>query len=71
VTLGSWRVKEQRGDLANFDVIRFGRTAGSGVTAVVKECASAGATWWVEYVMTGNSTLEQTRSRIREGPPRP
>lgn len=64
-------VKGQRGDVENFDIIRFGRTADSRDTAVVKECASAGATWWVEYVMTGDSTLEQTRARIRQGPPRP
>jgi hypothetical protein len=25
----------------------------------------------VEYVMTGDSSLEQTRERIRQGPPRP
>ena len=64
-------VEGERGDVEHFDVIRFGRTADPGDGAMVRQCADAGATWWVEYVMPGDSSLEQTRARIRLGPPRP
>ena len=54
----------------DFDIIRFGQTQGPDDVAAVRECAQAGATWWCEYIYTANTTLDDTRARIRQGPPR-
>jgi hypothetical protein len=37
----------------------------------VEACAEAGATWWLEYIMTWDTSLEGARERLRKGPPRP
>jgi hypothetical protein len=37
----------------------------------VEACAEAGATWWLEYVFTEDTSLEGARERLRKGPPRP
>jgi len=63
-------IKEQRGTLDNFDVIRFGKTQDPRDTATVAACAEAGATWWIESIFTRGSSLEATRERLRLGPPR-
>jgi alkanesulfonate monooxygenase SsuD/methylene tetrahydromethanopterin reductase-like flavin-dependent oxidoreductase (luciferase family) len=63
-------IRERRPSGGGFDIVRFGQTQGPGDTAAVKECADAGATWWCEYIYTANSTLEATRARIGQGPPR-
>ena len=54
-----------------FEVIRYGRTKDPRDTGMVEACAGAGATWWVEYIYTWDSSLEATRARIHQGPPRP
>jgi alkanesulfonate monooxygenase SsuD/methylene tetrahydromethanopterin reductase-like flavin-dependent oxidoreductase (luciferase family) len=61
------RVRES---MASFDVIRFGRTTDARDTAVVSACREAGATWWMESIFTRGHSLEATRERIRQGPPR-
>jgi alkanesulfonate monooxygenase SsuD/methylene tetrahydromethanopterin reductase-like flavin-dependent oxidoreductase (luciferase family) len=53
-----------------FDFIQFGATKSAADTEKVKAYAAAGATWWIESIMTWFTPLEGARSRIREGPPR-
>ncbi len=38
--------------------------------AVVEPYVEAGATWWIERFHSGRGSLEFTRERLREGPPR-
>lgn len=63
-------IKEQRSTSEPFDVIRFGKTKDAHDTDLVAACADAGATWWIESIFTRGSSLEATRARIHEGPPR-
>ncbi|MGZ5363696.1 MAG: LLM class flavin-dependent oxidoreductase [Mycobacterium sp.] len=63
-------LSERRNAEGDFDIIRFGQTQGPSDDAAVRECAEAGATWWCEYIYTANTTLDDTRARIRQGPPR-
>jgi alkanesulfonate monooxygenase SsuD/methylene tetrahydromethanopterin reductase-like flavin-dependent oxidoreductase (luciferase family) len=63
-------IRERRGADAEFDVIRFGRTEDPHDTAMVEACTHAGATWWIEYIFTRGSSLEATRTRLHQGPPR-
>jgi alkanesulfonate monooxygenase SsuD/methylene tetrahydromethanopterin reductase-like flavin-dependent oxidoreductase (luciferase family) len=64
------RIQQMRGSGADFDIIRFGQTQNSSDTAAVKASAEAGATWWLEYIYTDNSSLDDIRARILAGPPR-
>ncbi|MGV0745882.1 LLM class flavin-dependent oxidoreductase [Mycolicibacterium sp. XJ870] len=63
-------VTKIRGETTDFDVIRFGQTAGGDDIATVAACADAGATWWMEYTFPTITTLEATRERLHAGPPR-
>jgi alkanesulfonate monooxygenase SsuD/methylene tetrahydromethanopterin reductase-like flavin-dependent oxidoreductase (luciferase family) len=63
--------RERRRSTGEFDVVRFGRTRDRRDTGVVEACAAAGATWWIDYVYTWESSLAATRARIAAGPPRP
>ena len=47
-----------------------GRPTALAMSPRCGECAEAGATWWCEYIYTANTTLDDTRARIRQGPPR-
>ena len=62
-------IREKRGADPDFDIIRFGQTKdrryGDG-----SACADAGATWWVEYIFTAKSSVQETRARLHQGPPR-
>jgi alkanesulfonate monooxygenase SsuD/methylene tetrahydromethanopterin reductase-like flavin-dependent oxidoreductase (luciferase family) len=63
-------VQEQRTGTGPFDVVKFGQTLDPGDTAQVEACAGAGATWWLESIVTWGTSLERTRERLRKGPPR-
>ncbi len=62
-------VREQRESTGPYEVIHYGMTADANDTEQVRTYAEAGATWWVESI-TVTATLEPTRERIRNGPPR-
>jgi alkanesulfonate monooxygenase SsuD/methylene tetrahydromethanopterin reductase-like flavin-dependent oxidoreductase (luciferase family) len=65
---------EQRDPALPFDLIIGGATAGTDPAAdraTVAAYAEAGATWWSEGRAPWDSTVEQVRERIRQGPPRP
>ena len=64
-------IAELRSSSAPFDVVRFGRSRGSGDSEAAQASAEAGATWWLESIYPWETTLEATRERIRLGPPRP
>jgi hypothetical protein len=63
-------LKERRGTDRGFDITRFGKTQDPRDTATVAACAEAGASWWIEYVYARGSSLEATRARLHQGPPR-
>jgi alkanesulfonate monooxygenase SsuD/methylene tetrahydromethanopterin reductase-like flavin-dependent oxidoreductase (luciferase family) len=63
-------VGERRGAGSPFDVVRFGKTRDPRDTKTVEACAEAGATWWLEYIYTWETSLEATRERLHQGPPR-
>lgn len=63
------QVRELRGSGTDFDIIRFGVTRDAGDTALVRACAEAGATWWIEDGYTQDRSLEQARRRLHQGPP--
>jgi hypothetical protein len=63
-------LRGKRDTEGDFDIIRYGQTQGPDDVAAVRESAEAGATWWCEYIYTANTTLDDTRARIRRGPPR-
>jgi alkanesulfonate monooxygenase SsuD/methylene tetrahydromethanopterin reductase-like flavin-dependent oxidoreductase (luciferase family) len=60
-------VEQHRSGSGPFDAIQFGQTREAGDTATVKAYAEAGANWWIE---AARGTLEDTRERLRKGPPR-
>ena len=51
-------------------MVRFGKTRDPHDTNMVEACAKAGASWWLEYVYTWETSLEATRERLHRGPPR-
>jgi alkanesulfonate monooxygenase SsuD/methylene tetrahydromethanopterin reductase-like flavin-dependent oxidoreductase (luciferase family) len=55
-----------------FDVVIGGHTPSDPRQAAdrIRPYADLGVTWWVEAVMEGFGTVEQTRQRLRQGPPR-
>lgn len=63
-------MRDQRGGGKPFDVVTFGQTRDASDTARVAASATAGATWWMEYIYPAATTLDATRDRIRRGPPR-
>lgn len=64
------KVKAVRNPDAPLDVIRFGRTDNPEDVAVVEACNEAGATWWMEYTFPHITDIEETRKRVRRGPPK-
>ena len=71
-------IGERRGGNRPFDVVVAGHTDIDGDTAVVREQADAGATWWLEDVSPwaygwqweGSWPIDQMNDRVRAGPPR-
>jgi alkanesulfonate monooxygenase SsuD/methylene tetrahydromethanopterin reductase-like flavin-dependent oxidoreductase (luciferase family) len=56
-----------------FDVVIEGQTSGEDPQAeadLVAEYAAGGLTWWVEKLGWFRGTLDETRERIKRGPPR-
>ena len=64
-------IAAHRASTEPFDVVQFGRTKDPHDTAKVEACTEAGATWWLEYVFTEDTSLAGARERLRKGPPRP
>jgi hypothetical protein len=65
-------IDKHRSEETPFDIVIGGTTPGRNRTQSVKtvsEFAEAGATWWLESLMT--SSWEKVRKRIKQGPPRP
>lgn len=62
-------VTARRSPGAPFDVIRFGHTDGASDDALVRACARAGATWWMESSFPALADLDEVRDRLRDGPP--
>ena len=64
-------VQSQHPETAPFDILAAGRTSGTDRVAdaeLVRPFAEAGATWWQEG-FDWQSSLEQVRARVRQGPP--
>jgi hypothetical protein len=64
-------VDEHRSPSAPFDIVVGGTTPGGNrkrAATTVRSFAEAGATWWLESVMT--SSRDKLRKRIKQGPPR-
>jgi hypothetical protein len=64
-------IDEQRSQTTPFDIIVGGVTPGGNYKRAVKKVrpfAQAGATWWLESVMT--ASFDELRARIKQGPPR-
>ncbi len=63
---------DHRTDEGPFDVVVEGSTAGSASAeaARVSAYADVGLTWWVEQLTWARGSLDETRGRIHEGPPR-
>ncbi len=62
-------VTARRSPGAPFDVIRFGHTDGASDDALVRACAQAGATWWMESSFPALAGIDEVRDRLRDGPP--
>lgn len=63
-------VAQHRADDAPFDIIHYGVSRDAADNAAAASRAEAGATWWVESVITWAMDVDYTRRRIRSGPPR-
>lgn len=66
-------ITRERGATTPFDIIWEGTTPGEDpgqAAAIVRPWAAAGATWWMEAHWTAPNEPEDTRARIRQGPPR-
>lgn len=53
-----------------YDVLAEGYTDHGGSQEIVAQYAEAGATWWIERFHAERGSLEWTRERVRQGPPR-
>lgn len=65
-------VDEHRSQTTPFDIVVGGTTLGGNqkrAANTVSAFAEAGATWWLESLMT--SSWDKLRKRIKQGPPRP
>ena len=66
-------VAEGRTHTSPFDIVMEADTRADTpeeAQAKVRHWADAGATWWVESMWSGDSSVEATRARIKQGPPR-
>jgi hypothetical protein len=64
-------VDKHRSPSAPFDIVAGGTTPGGNrkrAATTVRPFAEAGATWWLESLMT--SSWDKLRKRIKQGPPR-
>jgi alkanesulfonate monooxygenase SsuD/methylene tetrahydromethanopterin reductase-like flavin-dependent oxidoreductase (luciferase family) len=64
-------IMEHRDSSAPFDVVHGGNTPGddyASASEIVAPYADAGVTWWLES-FGSDATVEETRKRIRQGPP--
>jgi hypothetical protein len=64
-------VDKHRSPSAPFDIVAGGTTPGGNrkrAATTVRPFAEAGATWWLESLMT--SSWDKLRKRIEQGPPR-
>lgn len=65
--ISRWRTSN-----GTFDVTYSGETPGgdrSQAASVVAAWAEAGVTWWIDGFSPQRGTLEETRARVRQGPP--
>lgn len=65
-------VDEHREQTTPFDIVVGGQTPGNNRVQAVKKVdpfEKAGATWWLESLMT--TSWDKLRKRIKQGPPRP
>ena len=65
-------IEENRSVRTPFDVTHIGRTPGNDAQAaleIVRPYEEAGVTWWLERIGDKGDTLEETRSRVLQGPP--
>lgn len=64
-------VDEHRPQTTRFDIVVGGQTPGGNRKEAIKKVgafAKAGATWWLESLMT--SSWDSLRKRVKQGPPR-
>ena len=64
-------ISENREQTTPFDIISGGETPGSDkkrAVAKVRPFSKAGATWWIESLMTFSA--DDLRTRVKQGPPR-
>lgn len=68
--IAAW-IAERRQSAAPFEIVMEGTTPGDdpeATRAQLQPYADAGATWWIES-MWGDSTLDDLKRRIEQGPP--
>jgi len=66
-------VRKHRSSSAPLEALQSGVTKGESQdedAVIVKPFAEAGATWWLETILPWLRSVDETRSRIRKGPPR-
>jgi alkanesulfonate monooxygenase SsuD/methylene tetrahydromethanopterin reductase-like flavin-dependent oxidoreductase (luciferase family) len=65
-------VKEERGNLDNYDIVISGQTTGSDSTKdreTVESWFQVGTTWFLEDINGMRAEIDELRERIRMGPP--
>ncbi|MFX1579983.1 MAG: LLM class flavin-dependent oxidoreductase [Promethearchaeota archaeon] len=65
-------VKEERGNLDNYDIVISGQTTGSDSTKdreTVESWSQVGTTWFLEDINGMRAEIDELRERIRMGPP--
>ncbi len=65
-------VKNERGNLENYDVVICGETTGTDEEKdreILHPWIDVGITWWLEDIHSIRATLDVLRDRIRDGPP--
>jgi hypothetical protein len=73
--MAAW-LAEQRGGMDGFDIVVEGKTPGADRelgSAIVREWADAGATWWIEAMWDVMDQADRSAvllERIRQGPPK-
>ena len=66
-------VDEHRTLKTPFDITLDAETPGNDherAISIVHPWAEAGVTWWLESMWNGHITLDDIRTRIKQGPPR-
>ena len=65
-------IKEERGNLDNYDIVISGQTTGSDSTKdreTVESWSQVGTTWFLEDINGMRAEIDELRERIRAGPP--